>query len=386
MNTTFDSQNTLLKTLRSLFQRIAYHSIPNRPPRLTFLGRRGAGKTTLLNAIFGKRIGESSAVQPGNTDSTWKSYQTPDGKRIEILDTRGFQTADPTNGIDSSYLQTTIQALQSKQPDIFLFLIKAKEVNSAIKVDLDALATLLQGTYQSHQAYPAVVVVVTQCDELDPPYINLAQDKNQHPQEWEEKIRNVRVAVQVIREHFEQRTEIYSHVVDIIPIAAFIRIRADGTIDPDPRLDHRWNIDLVAQTIVEKIPFVAKVSFARLASMKKHQESFAKSVILMSTGAAIAANATSRRSIGSAFIASIQLLMSYGIAYIFGYDVSGKNKLDLVTSLGFGLGTSLTTGKVNSLIGRQYPRHNKLMSGIITALSTMALGLALLRYLSRGSE
>jgi len=287
------SPQTLIQKLKQLLQEMKHLSSLDRLPRLALIGRRGSGKTTLLNAIFEKRIGESSAVRPGNADSRWKIYQTPDEKRIEILDTRGFQTSEPTIDGDSSYLQATIQALQNKKPDIFLFLIKAKEVNSAIKVDLDALANLLKATYQFHQVYPAVLVVVTQCDELDPPYISISQDKRRHPEEWEEKIENVRVALQVIREHVEQRAEIFPQIADIIPISAFIRIRADGTLDPDPRLDRRWNIDTVAEAIIQEMLFIPKIGFARTASVKKIQESAAKSLVLASAGAAIPVNANS---------------------------------------------------------------------------------------------
>jgi len=385
MTSTYSPQ-TLIRKLKHMLQGMKHLSNLDRLPRLAFVGRRGSGKTTLLNAIFEKRIGESSAVRPGNADSMWKVFQTLDDKKIEVLDTRGFQTAEPTSDSDSNYLQSTIQALQNKHPDIFLFLIKAKEVNSAVKADLDALENLLHATYEFHQVYPAVLVVITQCDELDPPYINISQDKRRHPEEWEEKIRNVQVAIQVIREHLEQRMEIYPYVVDIVPIAAFIRIRADGSIDPDPRLDHRWNIDTVAETIIQEMPLVAKIGFARIASLKKFQESTAKSLIYSSAGAAMVANTTSMRGTGNAFVTLIQLLMSYGIAYLSGYDISRKYAFEFLTTTGFSLGTSLTIGRVNSTIDQRNPQHRKLLSTGVAAISTLALGLAILKYLSRERE
>jgi predicted GTPase len=227
----------------------------NRTPRLVVIGRRGAGKTSMLNAIFGSMIGQIGSVEQGTINTAWTVHQILNGGRIEILDTMGLQAPvidEITNSRD--LLLDIIDAVKTKKPDIFLFLVKAKEVDAAIDKDIDTFSQIIAVTKKYYKTAPSAIVVISQCDELDPVHIVSVDDRNSYPEDWLEKQANIYASVQTIRKHIEKRTDLYSHVIGFIPISAYVRFRRDGTVDPDPRADYRWNIKELTEIIFGILP------------------------------------------------------------------------------------------------------------------------------------
>ena len=60
-----------------------------RSPRFMLFGRRGAGKSSLINAIFDAYVAKTGAVEAQTGEPQWYEYER-DGKKAEILDTRGI--------------------------------------------------------------------------------------------------------------------------------------------------------------------------------------------------------------------------------------------------------------------------------------------------------
>jgi predicted GTPase len=71
-----------------------------RSPRIIVIGRSRSGKSSLINAICGLKVAEVSDVYPQTGEAEWINYHYGSGQSdiLEILDTRGFQEAQPPQG------------------------------------------------------------------------------------------------------------------------------------------------------------------------------------------------------------------------------------------------------------------------------------------------
>jgi hypothetical protein len=214
-----------------------------------------------------------------------------------------------------------------------------------------------------------------------------------------------------MRKHIESRDDIRPFVVDFIPTAAYVRIRRDGTIDPDPRLNLRWNVDKVAEALLKSMPFPVQVKFARMAEITSFQQAAARGAIAAGVGVNALLGIAPASKFREGLVGLSQASMSGAVAYLMGCDLRREYAPELLTAMGSSLGTSLTLWRANRLLARREAPPNaaavedvaedsilrrrsshvpggvhsssRWVSSGLAAASTMVLGLAVEAYFAR---
>lgn len=224
-----------------------------RIPRVMLVGRRGAGKSSLFNALFGRKLQAIGHVTSQTGETAWKTLRVGD-RSIEVLDSRGLQEGTKPEEADGSETaeESIRRSILNKRPDLILFLVKAKEVDSAILEDLSLFESILQRVSDKKTASFPIIGVVTQVDELDPP------DILDLPTDDKEKNRNIEVATQHLRDQMQARPYLTKQVLEVVPVVAYAEYDEAGEIRPDG--DARWNIDHLLEVVLAHLPKQVKVT------------------------------------------------------------------------------------------------------------------------------
>ncbi|MCU6599363.1 50S ribosome-binding GTPase [Peribacillus frigoritolerans] len=363
------SQSKKTKMLDQLLQ-LKTMTVDAREPRIALVGRRGSGKSSLINAMFGQERQYVSSVKSGTGKGKWLWYPSDAEPKIRLLDSRGLGESEaPTEEFEEDTpLDELIKAVTEEQPDVFLFLIKAKEADSRIEEDLQELNKLRKIVKENHHYDVPVICVVTQVDELDPPhYKQIPFDANP------KKKKNIDEAIALMSKRFKD-SEI--PLLNIIPTCSYIDFDESGNIE----YDMRWNIDLLSDYLIEALPSEAKLKTAKAMQSQFVKKKFARTIVGTFTAIAGLIGAEPIPFADFPILTGIQGLMIVVIGFIADKEINTKTASEFIAALGINVGIGLLVREGVRAAVRFIPGAGLVVSGAVAGAVTYGIGQAAISY------
>lgn len=363
------SQSKKTKMLDQLLK-LKTMTVDAREPRIALVGRRGSGKSSLINAMFGQERQYVSSVKSGTGKGKWLWYPNDAEPKIRLLDSRGLGESEaPTEEFEEDTpLDELIKAVTEEQPDVFLFLIKAKEADSRIEEDLQELNKLRKIVKENHHYDVPVICVVTQVDELDPPhYKQVPFDANP------KKKKNIDEAIALMSKRFKE-SEI--PLLNIIPTCSYIDFDESGNIE----YDMRWNIDLLSDYLIEALPSEAKLKTAKAMQSQFVKKKFARTIVGTFTAIAGLIGAEPIPFADFPILTGIQGLMIVVIGFIADKEINTKTASEFIAALGINVGIGLLVREGVRAAVRFIPGAGLVVSGAVAGAVTYGIGQAAIAY------
>lgn len=363
-----DSKKTkMLKKVLSLEQM----TLEARAPRIALIGRRGSGKSSVINALFGSERQFVSHVQAGTGKGKWLWYPNDEEKKIRLLDSRGLgESEKPTENFTAETpFEELKKAISEEQPDVFLFLAKAKEADARIKEDLAELDQLRKVVKSQHNYDVPVIGVITQVDELDPPYYKqLPLDGNA------KKAKNIAAVTNLLKKRF---SEAEIPLLTIIPVCSYIDFdEEDGSI----LYDMRWNIDRLASYLVDSLPDETKLMMAKETQILSVKKKVAYSIVHFVSGIASLIGAEPIPLADLPFLTALQGLMIIIIGFIADKKLNSKTAAEFITALGINVGLAFAAREGVRAIVKFIPGFGHVISGVVAGGATYGIGVAAITY------
>ncbi|MFE4239730.1 GTPase [Peribacillus butanolivorans] len=345
-------------------------TVDAREPRIALVGRRGSGKSSLINAMFGQERQYVSPVKSGTGKGKWLWYPSDFQPKIRLLDSRGLgESETPTEDYEEETpMDELIKAVTEEQPDVFLFLIKAKETDSRIEEDLQELSKLRKNVKDKHHYDVPVICVITQVDELDPPHYKQVPF-DAHPK----KKQHIDEAIGLMAKRFKE-SEI--PLLNIIPICSYIDFDEKGNIE----YDMRWNIDLLSDYLIEALPSEAKLKTAKAIQSQFVKKKFARTIVGTFTAIASLIGAEPIPFADFPILTGIQGLMIVVIGFIADKDINTKTASEFITALGINVGIGLLVREGVRAAVRFIPGAGLAVSGAVAGAVTYGIGQAAIAY------
>lgn len=345
-----------------------------RPARIAIVGRRGAGKSSLINAIFGEEKAEVGHTKSQTGVGKWYSFSNELGA-IDILDTRGLgESSRPEEAIQAKTpLEEIENSIRDKFPDVVLFLCKAKEVDARLDEDLQQLQQLRSKIRTIHDYDIPVIGIVTQVDELAP--LSVVEPPYDHP----DKQANIQDTVDILEEKI---SDTVLTPVKVIPVSAYMEF-ANGQIV----YDRRWNIDVLIDFLLTKLPQEAQVILAKLAKINSVQKKLSRKIAKSVMGITGLIGASPIPVADMPVITGLQISMVGSIAIIGGQKLNRQSIIRFMAAMGLNIGAGLAFREIARQLAKLIPAAGNVVSGAVATAGTYAISEAAIAYfIDRKSE
>lgn len=351
--------------------------IEKRSPRFAVVGRRGSGKSSLINAIFGEKVAAVGHATSMTGAPVWRKYNGKFGS-LEILDTRGFQEGSQPDEADdaSSPFESVTGELTEKVPDAILFLVKATEVDAAIEGDLAELVAIRKHLRETLKVDIPVVAIATQCDQLEPPFVNLHEPDKHDEVEYAEKTDRVRTVVEHLAKLMSRNDDLDGKVIEVFGVCAYMSWRQDETL----RHDGRWRINDLLRYLIEQLPDEAQVEFARLSQVTAIRVALADRITMVTALATAGIAATPIPVADIVPITGAQVTMICAIGYLGGEEMSLESARDFLTGIGANVGIGYGLREAARALAKFLPGAGNLVSAGVAGAGTYAVGKAATAY------
>ncbi|GEN57152.1 hypothetical protein GCM10012290_17970 [Halolactibacillus alkaliphilus] len=349
--------------------------VDRRPPRFIVIGKTGVGKSSLINAMIGRYLAKTSAVDIGTTSVASYQYRDGDQTLFDVIDTRGLNESE---GARDSAEQALKKAMQQFEPDAIILVMDATD-----RAGMDEELKQVQLLKPFISQYVPIVCVLTHADHIDPARI---KEPERYPEVKEERIKNKRAQVkQLIR-------DLKLSIDDVIPVSSYIEWSHDApetlttieqkylTID----FDGRYQIDELLDYLEATIDFQSAIHLMLSTRIERAIKLLTRRIIKVFSGVASTVALTPIPVSDMSVLVPLQLLMVSFIAYVSGRTVDKKMLRDFLISIGgvgsLGYSFKLLAQQGSKLLNVVLPGSGSVISSAIAYSGTFAMGKAAEAY------
>lgn len=218
--------------------------VDRRPPRLIVIGKTGVGKSSLINAMFGRYLAKTSAVDIGTKSVASYQYRDGDQTLFDVIDTRGLNESRVAR---NSAEQALKEAMHHFEPDAVILVMDATD-RAGMDEELKQVH-LLKPLISQHVP---IVCVLTHADHIEPARV---KEPERYPEVKEARIKEKRTQVKQLI------FDLNLPIGEVIPVSSYIEWSHDApetltsveqkylTIDFDGRYQMDELLDYLASNI-----------------------------------------------------------------------------------------------------------------------------------------
>lgn len=346
-----------------------------RPPRFIVVGKTGVGKSSLINAMFGRYLAKTSAVEVGTQDVMSYKYRENDQTLFELIDTRGLNESFKQENTAENALK---EAIQSFEPDAVILVMNAAE-----RAGMDQELQQMNHLRPYISDYVPVVTVLTHADQMEPARI---VDPKRYPdikkQRIEEKVAQVNRLIK----------ELHVNIDAVIPVSSYLEwnVEAPEALTPEQQADlsmtydGRYQIDQLLDYLEKNIDFQSAIHFMLSTRIDRAVKQLTRKVIKIFSTAASTVALTPIPVSDISVLIPLQLLMVSFIGYLSGREIDKNMLKDFLVSLGgvgsLGYSFKLIAQQGTKLLNVALPGSGSVISSTIAYSGTYAMGKAAEAY------